>query len=870
MDKARRTPNRPRPGHNPIPEFETRPPPSPRNNHHHHHAHHGKGTPYVLPTGGHVGDQSNLIGRVDDGFERTGSVFDLGSATHTDGGSPVHNDDVTRFQVWTPFSGKPHLHRTDSTPSVTPLQSPVSKQDDDTAHADPWMSIAMNTKEVHQKIMMCKEGHTLTEVSAMCDVCHGRGPNRTDTTATSPVFFCPECLLILCDTCCTNVACALNHPTRVIRLQLLCDSCEYTSPFGTEKRMDPHREGVFITQKHFFEKKKYPKALWEKCEVYKPRSRAFYGCRSCDYDICSKCAEKRLEQYRNISGSVVVSGTRVHIMTFRVNPRRRESVHSQLLNQARVAIPAVLNLLYLRRSTKRACLYFGRYDAFGNTVGIPCVSHHHSHSHHADVPHRQKRREEVKSYIEHLRAELLRILMHDIWPPLRVDTPSQSRALKNVISSDMQALVWIKPVGEDRVYVKIVLQNIPYLYFDNAISGEDKHRWKNRRLHVRHLDNLETEKAVNSYEIYLKAFENACRWARHLYAAPDFFVKHIKTSNVNIGCRDDGCTPGLRAHLQHPTAPSVQTYRFAQRLFESEDVSLDYKSYWVDPMSELLQNVPKFMAGFANAYGSGKLLVGVFEVHRRELSRVVEKKDKEKGTRRGSVKSCCSSEEDDSSDRPTYMRAWAEHGDTYPPEEWLEYHGGEDRAALVLGISLTKRDLASLTKGISSSLRKFIPPMPPDWVTLKLHPVKPPTPWKGAADATVAIVLFAQGGFNMEKTVNTLRAQAHKALRSLLPFGLALVPITYQPCLPKAPEEHSALYYVVVRGDSAQAAPQCFVSSTLKQFRHTGEWSEPPKPEWRLVVERVMASAHCSIVEMQKYVAIFGWVHLMYLCFDSL
>ena len=837
------------------------------------------------------GQRGRLVER-DEDFERTGSILEL-STTPTPGGQTAFEEgavddylgppsDSSANSSSVPFAPKQTTKRTRrrsrsrrdrigsldektqeeltqvsrllaAQPAPTAAAAAIPAEGETTEleqlQADPWLTITQHTRKAewnkaHHKVMLCKEGHTLVEVSTMCDICHGKGENRTTSSASAPVFYCYTCSYILCDECIDTKSCAKLHPSQIRPLQLLCDVCRYTSPFGKEKRKDPKRPFNFITKRHWLEKKKYPEELWGQAEKYQPKAREFYGCRLCDYDICAKCAQARLAEYKTISGSVMVRGSRVHIMSFRVDLFKKVAPLTQLLNQARLAIPAVLNFLYLRRATKRACLYFGRYDAFGNTVGITYTQSGQNPKDSAKVQVTK-----LRDFSELLRSELLRVMMHDLWPALRVDTPAGDKPLRHVLSSDMQGLVWIKPALPGRVYAKVILQNVTHLYFDNAEAGHDKYRWKNRKLHVRHLDNLETEKAVTSYEIYVKSLKNACRWATHMYSQSlvDFRANHISGSRVRVVDDPAPCSTEVFSQLLPQPSAAPTQYSFAQRLYEPEGTSLDYKSYWVDPMSELFSHVPKFMAGFANAYGSGKLLVGVFEFHRRELY--------PKGAFPCGEATSPSGTPADT--QPKFWRSFSSCPDTYPPEDWLEYRGGEDRVALAVGLSLTKRDLTSLVKGISSSLRSFIPPMPPEWVTLRLIPVKRPVPWRSPAGHTVSLILHSEGEFSTEKTVSTLRALAHRALRTLLPYGLALVPIPNHTYFPKPPPSmQSSLYFVVVRGDSSQAAAHHFADSSLRRYKGAAGWDgDSVKPDWRVALESAMqrASHYCAIVDMKRY-----------------
>eukprot|EP01059_Diplonema_ambulator_P004682 TRINITY_DN14394_c0_g1_i1.p1 TRINITY_DN14394_c0_g1~~TRINITY_DN14394_c0_g1_i1.p1 ORF type:complete len:1099 (+),score=253.14 TRINITY_DN14394_c0_g1_i1:330-3299(+) len=619
----------------------------------------------------------------------------------------------------------------------------------------------------------------------MCDVCHGKSEVGY-TTGNSPVLFCKKCEMVICYSCTQDLAltCFTDHPNDTYRLRLICDKCDYSTPYHVEKRRDP-TDATFKTRDKF--PPEITDEIWLSYEQFIPNAREFYGCRKCNYDVCSRCCANKLET-KNTSASVVVRGSRVHILSFRVDCTRRDAPLNQLVNQARIAIPAVLNFLYLKRSTKRACLYFGRYDECGKTVG---VSAHRSHN--------------TIDSAEVLRSEFLKIMMHEIWPPLRVDSPSPDKPLGFVLQSDMQALLWIKTVGPGRCYVKLILQNIPYLYFDNVCSGQDKYRWKNRQLHVRRLDNLETEKAVESYEVYFRSLQNSCLWAREYY-------KKLGPHCVLGKVKDEKGT---------------RTYSFAERLYDEEDSSLDYKSYWVDPLGELLSHVPQFMAGFANAYGDGKLLVGVMEVHKRELMTV---KRKPAGK---------------------WWRAYT--SDTYVPSKWIDGPSRDGRVALVLGLSLSHREIAAFIKGITQSFKGCIPPIPPEWITIKRHPVKSPATWESPDGKGVGIFLYSALSLRSERVIAMHRSKAHRALRTLLPYGLALVQIhnksLQRECLPEKvlKEADGIIQYVVVRGDSNQGGPRCYAASMMGEGT-IGTWE---KPEWRSKLEEVSGEGYL-VVDLEK------------------
>eukprot|EP01063_Lacrimia_lanifica_P018714 TRINITY_DN25621_c0_g1_i1.p1 TRINITY_DN25621_c0_g1~~TRINITY_DN25621_c0_g1_i1.p1 ORF type:complete len:1109 (+),score=291.87 TRINITY_DN25621_c0_g1_i1:122-3448(+) len=666
---------------------------------------------------------------------------------------------------------------------------------------DPWACIADPAR-----MMVCDAGHPLQEISLMCAVCHGK-ESCPAAAAANAVFFCHACRLIVCYACKEVLEgdCMQRHADKVSFLQLRCDQCGYLSAFHPDKRRDP-ATGRCVTRDAF---PSTPTTRWEDAAVaWFPRSRRFYGCVACNYDICEKCASRRTAR-GGVSGSVVVRGRRVHILSFRAEPAQTQhAAVMKLIAQARVVIPAVLNFLHLRRTTKRACLYFGRYDQYGNTVGI------------ADVVTGTtggKKARTALTTADELRRDFLRIMMKELWPPLNVDSVSDRAlspsAMRFVLSSNMQALLWVKHVplpcggspkpGAGRVYVKLILQNVPHLYYDNASPGQEKHRWTNRQLHVRRLDNLETERAVWSFEAYSAALRNACAWARAHYdtRAPP---------------------PAPVAVAAAPEGECDFKYGFGERLFADEDSLLDYKSYWVDPMAELLHHVPKFMAGFANAYGRGSLLVGVMEIPRYELT----------------------------AQKPG-------DADTTVPDIWRVASGLEDKAALVMGVTLTKRELAALSRGLTQAFQKCIPPLPPAWVKVVPHAVRRPEPYVGAAGGCVGVAFHVEGNFRNARVIDTFRALAHRALRILLGHGLALVQLAGGKASggPALPAGHAVLRYVVVRGDAQQAAARCHAqqATAFHPLRAPHTDARLPRPAWRIDLDTQMKQVQeCVIFDMES------------------
>eukprot|EP01060_Flectonema_neradi_P002169 TRINITY_DN11319_c0_g1_i2.p1 TRINITY_DN11319_c0_g1~~TRINITY_DN11319_c0_g1_i2.p1 ORF type:complete len:713 (+),score=105.42 TRINITY_DN11319_c0_g1_i2:278-2140(+) len=261
---------------------------------------------------------------------------------------------------------------------------------------------------------------------------------------------------------------------------------------------------------------------------------------------------------------------------------------------------------------------------------------------------------------------------------------------------------------------------------------------------------------------------------------------------------------------------------------------LDYKSYWVDPMGELIQHVPDFMTGFANAYGSGKLLVGVMEVHLREiLGRPTTEADFKKRSGKGAEKG-------------KFWNAWRA---TSPPS-WIDDPPLDGRIPLVVGLpSLTRKELANLSREFGQAFRTCLPPLPPNWVTITQHFIDPPTPWRGVYGECVVFFLYTSES-NQDRVINGYRSTAHKALRTLLQFGLGLsqLPANSIPQDQTPPCVHgkSVIRYLVVRGDSSRSTIDSFVRNKL--WTRYGSRGSDQTPPWRRAIRKMMGSGTDDVV----------------------
>lgn len=201
----------------------------------------------------------------------------------------------------------------------------------------------------------------------------------------------------------------------------------------------------------------------------------------------------------------------------------------QLLSRAKCVIPAVRNYLFFNAS-RVAVVYFGKQVNGNVKVGI---------------------REGAGDF----KVKMIRFLTSEIWPPLlRTDAPDESlgtelvdsvpnkstmlqameddggdvlttarqRAealqerewVKKSLESSMEVLVYLKRAEHNTKYLKVILHNNTHrIHFDITDSRDEKFRWEGRKLFTRIMDNLESQKAVDSYESYSSYFREACEMA---------------------------------------------------------------------------------------------------------------------------------------------------------------------------------------------------------------------------------------------------------------------------------------------------------------------------------------------------------------------
>lgn len=204
-----------------------------------------------------------------------------------------------------------------------------------------------------------------------------------------------------------------------------------------------------------------------------------------------------------------------------IDRKSSEPAEMQLLTKARIVLPAVMNYLYFS-SSQVAVVYFGKTIRNKRKYGIPVGA-------------------------EDFKIRMIRFLTSEIWPPLlRTDAPDESLGkdflteptlwvnadispaeriqaaeeakerswFKKSVENNMQVLLYLKSGVENTKYLKVILNNtFNRLHFDVVDPKEEKYRWDLRMLYTRIMDNLETQKAIASYESYESSFRHACTMA---------------------------------------------------------------------------------------------------------------------------------------------------------------------------------------------------------------------------------------------------------------------------------------------------------------------------------------------------------------------
>ncbi|KAK7201707.1 hypothetical protein NESM_000236000 [Novymonas esmeraldas] len=570
-------------------------------------------------------------------------------------------------------------------------------------------------------------------------------------------------------------------------------------------------------------------------------------------------------------------------------PSPETSEVNELLLKARVALPAIMNYLYFG-SAQVAVVYFGK------RVGRRGVKHG------------------IRDGAQDLKIRLIRYFTAEMWPPLlRTDAPdeslgfnlpSNSRAdsadasvllgagtpsaaqadtaaagtsaavdrearlaketeqerlwFRRSVENHMQVLLYLKSSTDGKSkYLKVVLQNTAHrLYFDVVETREEKYRWDLRMLFIRMMDNLETQRAIDSYESYLEYFREACAmaaanalflerprqamlevvlWTTQMPSTtptaagpqiarrclenrdgasadsgdeatpllplstqgsqptqrrpssseppppPEVHSCHHLTSTATEGAadatddaaapredtREPDMSPVLRTPLVLPetesrsaTPPAAAAaavvasgsrlspttlgprhsrttrrrgYPWMSALQKPESTTLDYKSYFFNTALEIRHRCVKFMCGFLNAYGEGRLVVGVHEIPRPASASAEERKEAAAGI--------------------------VVHNDLVDQ--------------FVVGARVTRAELEDLQVDVSEQLLCCIPPIPPRAVQVDAVPVRFPA---GFAYAPQILVLydFASTSFAAR---DALKQKSNYAIRFLFTLGLSIVPL---------------------------------------------------------------------------------------------
>lgn len=208
------------------------------------------------------------------------------------------------------------------------------------------------------------------------------------------------------------------------------------------------------------------------------------------------------------------------------NPASSEPEIVQLMYKAKSVIPAVRNYLFFN-ACRVAVVYFGKRVNESVKIGI-------------------------KDGAGDFKVKMIRFLTSEIWPPLlRTDAPDESLGtelvdkipdkcsgldgedvsrlatarqeaealqekewVKKSLETSMEVLVYLKKAEQDTKYLKVILHNSTRrIHFDITDPRDEKFRWEGRKLFTRIMDNLESQKAVDSYESYSTYFREACEMA---------------------------------------------------------------------------------------------------------------------------------------------------------------------------------------------------------------------------------------------------------------------------------------------------------------------------------------------------------------------
>lgn len=540
----------------------------------------------------------------------------------------------------------------------------------------------------------------------------------------------------------------------------------------------------------------------------------------------------------------------------------------QLLYKARCVIPAVRNYLFFHAS-RVAVVYFGkRVTAHG--------------------------KEGIKEGAEDFKVKMIRFLTSEIWPPLlRTDAPDESLGtelmdtvskecaegndktrrelasarqaaearqesewVKKSLETSMEVLVYLKRAENNSKYLKVILHNNTHrIHFDIIDPKEEKFRWDGRKLFTRIMDNLESQKAVDSYESYSSYFREACEMAsRHsdeleqptqprlkaivwtteipLMTPPPIFsqlpsnVSHEDgkippsissiASEKNTECRseldvapldcsgtdseveertpqngvEENCSEevdtstsfigasryaemsswmsspqDVSPFLSRPLSPMIRSvpfsvfpstrasvaecvhfevspgryYEWMSSLEKPESATLDYKSYMSHPAEEIIQRSVKFICGFLNAYREGKLVIGVHEILRKNVS---------------------------SSSVPLVSDAKKEG-----KNQLVLHNDLVDQ--FVVGVRITETELEEVQRSVSEQLLNCIPPIPPAIVHVELVPIRFP---ESTTFSQRILVLYDFHAATIS-TQDAIKQKCNSAIRFLHTMDLSIVPM---------------------------------------------------------------------------------------------
>eukprot|EP00796_Vickermania_ingenoplastis_P004937 gene4938-3543_t len=566
------------------------------------------------------------------------------------------------------------------------------------------------------------------------------------------------------------------------------------------------------------------------------------------------------------------------------NPNSSEPEMMQLYAKAKCVIPAVRNYLYFN-SSQVAVVYFGkRLDKNGSKLGI------------------------VEG-AEDFKIKMIRFLTSEIWPPLlRTDAPDESLGteildshgcsstnlassvslrcqqeaedkqeqewFKKSLESSMEVLVYLKRATQNTKYLKVILHNNTHrIHFDIVRSNEEKSRWEKRMLFTRIMDNLESQKAIESYEAYCYYLRQACEMAaRHsmelerptqpmikatIWALPFQASQPAETPEspapswcgLDAGPSPHHCqrsstfnrvnsvewraneifsgvntprisTPpsffsvGTAANYQIPFSPtpavarttiayatsSFRCYEWMTSLEKPESATLDYKSYMSHPADEIIHRSVKFMCGFLNAYGEGKLVIGVHEFTRRAPS----------------------------GGRPPVMSK------REGKNQILLHNDLVDQ--FVVGVQISERELEKVQREVSEQLLNCVPPIPPAAMQVDLVPVKFPS---DIAFARRVLVLYDLNP-SLSTTQDALKQKCNSAIRYLNPHGLSVVPAS--PC----PELYDAVGREI--GESLDEYPYRMLEVFL--IASISDPSAVQSDEWESVLEGALIGSgkRCSFL----------------------